>query len=69
MEEINSDDDEEVEETRNSVCQGGGRPVSFIWKYCSKVAKVDEPGFDVFCDICKNAGVKPVTKYSMKKGM
>ena len=52
MEEINYDDDEEVDEPRNSVCQGGGRPISFIWKYCSKVAKVDEPGFDVFCDIC-----------------
>ena len=38
-------------------------------KYCSEVAKLDELGFDVFCDICKNVGVKPVTKYSMKKGM
>ena len=60
MEEFNSDDDEEVDEPSNSVCQGGGRPIFFIWKYCSKVAKVDELGFDVFCDICKNAGVKPV---------
>ena len=69
MEEINSDDDEGVDEPRNSVFQGCGRPISFIWKYCSKVAKVEEPDFDVFCDICKNAGVKLVTKYSMKKDM